>query len=62
MDGWYSGNWKEHAKRSKVTIVSEFGAQALPDVARLKKIIPASDLWPRTLDAKESDVEKLGLP
>lgn len=51
--GWYSGNWKEHAKRSKVTIVSEFGAQALPDVARLKKIIPASDLWPRTLDAKD---------
>lgn len=51
--GWYSGNWKEHSKRSKVTIVSEFGAQALPEVVRLKKIIPASDLWPKTLDSKD---------
>lgn len=51
--GWYSGNWREHAKKTKVSIVSEFGAQALPAVNVLKQIIPAADLWPKTLDPKD---------
>lgn len=51
--GWYSGNWRDHAKPAKVSIVSEFGAQALPALDVLKQIIPAGDLWPRTLDPKD---------
>jgi beta-mannosidase len=51
--GWYSGNWRDHAKRTTVSIVSEFGAQALPDVATLQTIIPNNDLWPKTLDPKD---------
>lgn len=51
--GWYSGNWRDHAKRTNVSIVSEFGAQALPEVSVLKDIIPNNDLWPKTLDAKD---------
>lgn len=51
--GWYSGNWHDHAKPAKVSIVSEFGAQALPALDVLRQIIPAADLWPRTLDAKD---------
>lgn len=51
--GWYSGNWRDHGKRTKVSIVSEFGAQALPDVNVLKTIIPAADLWPKSLDPQD---------
>lgn len=51
--GWYSGNWRDHAKRTTVAIVSEFGAQALPNVSVLKDIIPHNDLWPKTLDPKD---------
>lgn len=50
--GWYSGKWTDHAKASKVSIVSEFGAQALPDVETLKGIIPSTDLWPSNNDPK----------
>jgi beta-mannosidase len=51
--GWYSGNWRDHNKASRVSIVSEFGAQALPDVATLEGIIPPNDLWPATTDPKD---------
>jgi len=50
--GWYSGNWRDHAKSTRVSIVSEFGAQALPDVATLEGIIPPTDLWPSDTDPK----------
>ncbi|MEY4516163.1 MAG: hypothetical protein RL180_509 [Pseudomonadota bacterium] len=50
--GWYSGSWREHAKATRVSIVSEFGAQALPDVATLEGIIPPTDLWPSSTDPK----------
>ncbi len=51
--GWYSGSWRDHAKRTTVSIVSEFGAQALPEVSVLTGIIPNNDLWPKTLDPKD---------
>jgi beta-mannosidase len=50
--GWYSGKWTDHTKTTRASIVSEFGAQALPDVDTLKGIIPPTDLWPSDTDPK----------
>ena len=46
--GWYSGSWLDYNKPTKISIVAEYGAQALPDIANLRKIIPEVDLWPVT--------------
>lgn len=51
--GWYSGKWSDHQKRATVSIVSEFGAQALPDEDVLRELIPATDLWPASTDPKD---------
>ncbi|MDQ5769249.1 glycoside hydrolase family 2 protein [Thiothrix subterranea] len=37
--GWYSGHWLDYAKPTKTATIAEFGAQALPDKATLRKIL-----------------------
>jgi beta-mannosidase len=53
--GWYKypywpSLWGlQHVRRSHITLVSEYGAQALPSLDALRKFIPAEDLWPLRL-------------
>lgn len=51
--GWYSGEKSDHLKPANSSIISEFGAQALPDLVTLKTIIPLADLWPKTTDKND---------
>ena len=46
--GWYSGSWLDYNKPTNISIVAEFGAQALPEINHLRKIIGEEDLWPVT--------------
>jgi beta-mannosidase len=46
--GWYSGSWMDFAKPSKEAIISEYGAQALPNLTSLRRIFAESELWPKT--------------
>ncbi|SJM89746.1 glycoside hydrolase family 2 protein [Crenothrix polyspora] len=46
--GWYSGDWHDYTQPSKVSLVAEYGAQALPHLFNLRKIISAKDIWPTT--------------
>ena len=50
-DGWYWGNKEHFAAKPMGPLVTEFGAQALPQLNSLKKFIPAEDL---SNPAKES--------
>jgi beta-mannosidase len=54
--GWYAGSWRDFAKPSKEPIVSEFGAQALPGLASLRKMFSEEELWPKN-DAAWSEWE-----
>ena len=51
--GWYSGSWRDYAKPTALPLVSEFGAQALPDRSTLARFLPAWALWPTTDKAWE---------
>ncbi len=44
--GWYSGSWKDYGKPTSLPMITEFGAQALPDKAFLRKIFTEEELWP----------------
>lgn len=44
--GWYRGTWRDAANRAETPMVLEYGAQALPDLASLRRIFPAAQLWP----------------
>ncbi|MEM7252633.1 MAG: sugar-binding domain-containing protein [Pseudomonadota bacterium] len=44
--GWYSGHWKDYAKPTEESLITEFGAQALPDVESLRRIVGDEHLWP----------------
>lgn len=44
--GWYSGSWKDYLKQSNQALITEYGAQALPNIDSLKKIFTINDLWP----------------
>ncbi|MEQ1559365.1 MAG: sugar-binding domain-containing protein [Methyloglobulus sp.] len=46
--GWYSGSWLDYNQPTKISLVAEYGAQALPDIANLRKIIAEEDIWPVT--------------
>jgi len=50
--GWYSGKYRDFAKPSKVPLVSEFGAQAIPKLSSLKRFIPQKYLAPKGKKAK----------
>jgi beta-mannosidase len=47
--GWYSGHWKDFEKPTKEKLVTEFGAQALPNLPSLQRIFGVgAALWPDT--------------
>lgn len=51
--GWYSGSWLDYTKPAKHSMITEFGAQALPDKATLGKILGKSPSLPTTNDEWE---------
>jgi beta-mannosidase len=46
--GWYAGSWKDFAQPSKESMVSEYGAQALPGLSSLRKMFSEAELWPKS--------------
>lgn len=50
--GWYSGKMQDYLKPTRSRYVTEFGAQALPNIETLRTIIPADKLWPGTTNDK----------
>lgn len=46
--GWYSGTWTDYRSAASLPLVTEFGAQALPDLTTLRTFIPAQVLWPES--------------
>jgi len=44
--GWYSGTWQDYAKPTNESLITEFGAQALPGLDTLSRIFPAAHLSP----------------
>jgi beta-mannosidase len=51
--GWYSGKYTDFANPSKVPVISEFGAQAIPRLSSLKRFIPKKYLAPKSKKAKK---------
>lgn len=51
--GWYSGSWLDYNKPTKIAVVTEYGAQALPDLPSLRNIFNEDELWPQTDKAWE---------
>ena len=51
--GWYSKKYTEFSKPSKVETISEYGAQAIPSMSSLQKIIPKKYLLPKSKKAKK---------
>ena len=54
--GWYSGTWKDYGKPTQQALITEYGAQALPDLPSLKRIVGEENLWPDS-DAKWAEWE-----
>jgi beta-mannosidase len=46
--GWYSGKWQDYGKATKQPLITEFGAQALPNRSSLERIFTADELFPDT--------------
>jgi beta-mannosidase len=46
--GWYSGKWQDYGKPTKEPLITEFGAQALPNRSSLEQIFTPSELFPDT--------------
>lgn len=46
--GWYFGEWQHYGGATNVAWITEYGAQALPDLPSLKKIFDEAALWPDT--------------
>jgi beta-mannosidase len=44
--GWYSGTWRDFRKPTSQSLVSEFGAQAVPDLSTLQTFLAPGQLWP----------------
>ncbi len=44
--GWYSGSYKDYRKSIPASIVSEFGAQAMPDYEKVLSILNHETSWP----------------
>jgi beta-mannosidase len=44
--GWNAGAWSDYANPTTQTLITAFGAQALPDLENLRRFIPEDDLWP----------------
>ena len=50
---WYSGKYKDFVKDSKVPVITEYGAQAIPNFESLKKFVPGKYLKPKGKKAKK---------
>lgn len=46
--GWYSFTYGHYGKPTDQPLITEFGAQALPNYASLTRIFDANVLWPKT--------------
>lgn len=44
--GWYSGTYREFARPQQHALLTEYGAQALPQLSTLGKILRPEQLWP----------------
>ncbi len=44
--GWYEEDYKKFSKLLAQPFCSEFGAQALPNIETMKRMMPEEDLWP----------------
>ncbi|MBU0498471.1 MAG: beta galactosidase jelly roll domain-containing protein [Gammaproteobacteria bacterium] len=44
--GWYSGTWLDYLHPTDAKLVTEFGAQALPNLDTLKTLFSEKELWP----------------
>lgn len=51
--GWYFGTIRDLLAPAKTGIITEFGAQALPNLPTLKTIIPPESRWPATTAADD---------
>ena len=51
--GWYSGKYQDFVKPSKVPVITEYGAQAIPNFKSLKKFVPNKYLHPKDKKAKK---------
>jgi beta-mannosidase len=46
--GWYSGHWTDFNKPGTQPLITEFGAQALPDIQSLRRIFNEDEIFPDT--------------
>jgi beta-mannosidase len=46
--GWYSGSWLDYAKPTQEPMITEFGAQALPNITSLRRIFTETELFPNS--------------
>lgn len=44
--GWYTGHWTDFAGPTTQPLITEFGAQALPGLASLRRFLADHELWP----------------
>ena len=51
--GWYSKKYEEFAKPSKSMVITEYGAQAIPNIESIKKFMPDKYLHPKYPAAKK---------
>lgn len=52
--GWYSGSYKDYKNKPTTPIVSEFGAQAMPDYLTMRSLLEDEYHWPLTEKAIET--------
>ena len=46
--GWYSHTWQKYGEPTTEPLITEFGAQALPNLSSLRKIFNEAELYPDT--------------
>ena len=46
--GWYSHSWRKYGEPTKEPLITEFGAQALPNLSSLRRIFEEDELYPDT--------------
>jgi len=51
--GWYSGSYKDYSNKPKTAIISEFGAQAMPDYHAVIDMLGEKPAWPLSAEAIE---------
>jgi len=46
--GWYSNSWRKYGEPTEEPLITEFGAQALPQLSSLRRIFNEDELYPDT--------------